>query len=470
MKKILSLSSKDFSTGIAPYKNDARFGLMFSANGYNPSLFGGDIAFTKAPVDISSTVVVDNIIQFTISTGSVVYAIGSSGHLYKIASLSTTPVVTDLKSVTPLTTPAAIFTFKTIVGNKDIVYYMNNSTRIGSLDPTDDSLNDTYITLATSSFSTRTPVFVAEDEVYFGTLNTISKLYDDGANAKPAQAEAILDFPKGEFVQALTSDDTYLIIANTLSTGVETKIYFWDYQNNYDSWVKPPYRIPDTIYSLETVNGITYGLGRRGLWQFTFSSYPTLIREDVSTSSADINQLGTLKDLLLITGTSGVVAGWGRVNNYFKTSLTKMISGITGTPITVNFTTLTTRGLISSPSKLYYVDYTTQKTASSDVITTSYVNLGDEFKIKKVSLVFADKLASGDSVAIRLRRTSGSTDGVDYQDMTTVSFTNNGAVNNALSETTNELEADFFSLELTISGTCVIKRIDVYGERINRTN
>lgn len=469
MKKLLSLTSKDFSTGIAPYKNDARFGLFYTAAGYNPSLFGGDIAFTKAPVRFGDTTVTDDITCFARTT-DVIYGIGNGGHFYKIGSLSTTPTVSDLKSGGALTSPAqSIFTFQTIKGAADYVYYFHNNTKIGQLKCSDDSFSDNKYTLTHGHAAGATPFMVIEDRVYFGCQNYIHMFSDNGTDADPVLTEDVLDLPKGESARSMSYDGEYLIIGATTSNS--TVIYFWDFKNNLDSWTKT-HKIPDYITSLKTINGITYAKGRRGLWAFTFSTYPTLIREDVKAGAASVytNDLGMLKDLVLIGDQASTLFAYGKINNNFRTSLLAISTGYTGSPIAMDFQSSLTRGFVSTSAKLYYVDYTTQKTASSDVITTSYINLGNKYNISRLEIVFADKLASGDSVAIRLRRTTGSTDGVDYQDYSTVSYANYGAVNNGTSFTTNQLSGDFISLELTISGTCVIKKIDIYGELSNRTS
>lgn len=467
MQKILSIKNKDFCTGLAPYKNDARFGLLYSANGYNPALKGGDIAFTKAPIDITGDVVKDQIMGFCETTGTL-FGIGSGGHLYKITDLGTTPVVYDIKSVTQLTTPTqTIWTFQTTTGAADYIYYIHNGNYIGQLNNAGAVLSDTKFTLTHGNFGGG--LLRIDDEVYFGCSNYIHKMYDNVGTADPSILEDVLDLPKGQAVSSISTDGNYLIISATYDN-TKTKIYFWDYKNNLDSWTYS-YDIPDTLYSLKTKAGLTYAIGKRGIWVFSYANYPILLREDLKSTSVFSNMLEGFKDLVLINGQNTSTYSYGKVNNSFNNSLNCLITGLNGYSRASNFSANLSRGFISTTnSKLFYVDYETQKTASSDTIITSYINLQNIYNISRVDIIFQDKMASGDAVGIRLRRTAGTTDGLDYQDFTSVSFAIQGAVSNAKSITTNSLVGDCISIELTISGTCVIKQIDIYGEPTERTN
>ena len=462
--KLLSLKNKDFSTGLAPYKNDARFGLFYSANGYNPALFGGDIAFTKAPVEITGSVIKDTITGFTETTG-VLWGIGNAGHLYKISDLGTTPTLYDAKSTTQLTNPAqSLFAFQTTTGAADYIYYFHDGNKIGQMNSSGSVISDTKFSLTHGNFGGG--YIKIDDEVYFGCANYVHKMYDNVGTADPSILEDVLDLPKGEGITSITHDGTYLIISATVEN--KTKVYFWDYKNNLVSW-SYTYKIPDLIYSTKTKNGITYGTGYRGIWAFAYNKYPTLLREDIK-STVGANLLEDFKDTVLINGQNTVLYSYGKVNNNFKTGLNCLVSGMTGYTRASNFSANLSRGFISTSNKLYYVDYETQKTASSDVIKTSYINMSSLYSIDRIDVIFENKLATGDSVAIKVRRTEGTTDGVDYQDYSTISFTNHGAVNNAKSVSTNKLIADCISLELTISGTCVIKQIDIYGTTTERQN
>jgi hypothetical protein len=468
MKKILSIKQKDFVSGISPYKNDSRFGLLYSANGYSPSLFGGGLAFTKAPVDIGGATVVDSIQGFADYTDTL-YAMGDGGNFYKITNLTAAaPTVVNLKSGGVLTNPAyGVASFSTIVGGAKI-YYFNNSTKIGQLAPSTDTFSDSKYSL-TYGHSGRAPTHVVNDRLFFGAQRFVSMLYDNGTDADPVLSENVFDIPKEESVQSISDDGTYLIVAGIKGSNVkaESTIYFWEWKDNIVTWTKK-YAIPDHIKCIQTISGITYGIGSRGLWAFTFSDYPILLREDISASGYHTNILNILKDQVIIGQTTSLFA-YGKPNQFFPASLLSLSTGYTGIILASNFNSQLTRGFVSTlDDKLYLVDYTTQKTASSDSVVTSYIDLGNKFSISRVDLVFVDELASGDSVAIVARGSAGTTEGKDFVNGSTISFTNNGSVKDAKSELSTVLLTDSLSLEFTISGTCVIKRIDIYGEPTNR--
>src|SRR3990167_8428709 len=90
-KPILTLTTKDFLTGIASSAHTERGGLFFKADGVTPVYDAGGTASTQngllqagpTPTDFTASVVVD--IPFASVSGvngAFLYMLGASGHLY----------------------------------------------------------------------------------------------------------------------------------------------------------------------------------------------------------------------------------------------------------------------------------------------------------------------------------------------------------------------------------------------------
>lgn len=461
----IKLEQKNFLNGLSYFRDNSDFGMLYNADGYNPAIYGGALAFSSTPVSINPEVITDQIQAFTPYINNL-YAIGTNGHFYKIETLNGTTTASDLRSVTPITSPQfGLETFDTLAGSYKIYYW--NGTQIGQLDPSSDTFDDDFITgLHVNDVHC---TFKRGTRVYFGDKNYVSYLSDNLSDANPVLVEDVVILPVEDSVRGLSHDGTYLVVATSeaAESKYETKLYFWNVDDNYTA-ASRIWTIPDRITSLKTIKGVSYALCTGGLWAFTFDTPPEKITNITTGVYGYFNTISEVGDAVF-TGNNTKISSYGKLSPEFNTSITNPINSFAGS-VTALYTQASNTRLFfgTAQSKLFYCDYKTQRNSVNDLIKTSYIDLGDYYKVYRVDVVFKNTLVAGDSIAIRARTTDGGIDGTDYTDMTTISYTSNGSVNQAISYTNTALLTDKISLELTFNGVPVIKNITIYGEPAER--
>jgi len=494
MKKILSLTSKDFLSGITEFPYTTSNGFWSLANNFNPFSRVGTIQPTTAVTSLSSGTIVD-LIQNFVPNASDLYGIGGGGHFYKIATFYTgTPVVTDLRSgtlicdsLTPTSLPAnglEIFRTKKGTGNK--LYYWSGSTTssgfIGEWDlsstyPT--GWNDKKFTITNPySESSIYPTLRINDEIFYGSKYVVSEIYDNSTSADPVHLENILDLPKDHTITSLETDGYYLIISAIIDNANESRIYFWDYKNELDSWTIS-YSIKDNINKLKNVGGVIYAVGNGGLYAFNSGTAPTKIRTDIKNSNnALYNIIEKYNDSLIVASTGGVKT-YGKVLPNLTTGVFNPLTTvakaiimppyITGNPSRLFFSSGTVSldylNLLATPTATEYREMTLQ---------SAVIDLGNSYKIGRVDVVFVTPLASGqnaDTQIILLGGYGGGTEGLDTITFQYPSYTNYGGVRKCKLtpvSTSGDMITDTVRLQVTTStggvGTNAIKRIDIYGE------
>jgi hypothetical protein len=138
MQKILSLGAKEFLTGIAPGSHYSNKGVWASASGLN--LFRRTAADKLLLQTTSAATQITGIDQEpmtglavpTSSTAGKLYVLGDDGGFFS-KNLQDDSAFTNLRSGTPITTPAnGMFLFKP-AGGSEKLYYMQ-VTQIGEWD------------------------------------------------------------------------------------------------------------------------------------------------------------------------------------------------------------------------------------------------------------------------------------------------------------------------------------------------
>ena len=280
-KPILSLSTRDFLSGIAPSAHSEKGGLWHVLQGVTPaydpggsgSVEPGLLQASPNETDLTGAVVVDEIFAGCVgyqSTTPYLYMLGDSGHLYR-NGLNTTP--TDLRSATPITNPAnGIFIYKPQGGTK-YLYYMQK-TQMGRWD-----MSGTYVNglggdgwteaLSTSWNSTAIhPTHKLFDVVYIANGSQIGSLRDDGA-ASVTITKDNLDLPDTLRAVALCDDGANLVVATTenieaTDNFAENRIFFWD---GYTSSWQREYKITDRfIWAVKNIGPIVYAFGQYGVY------------------------------------------------------------------------------------------------------------------------------------------------------------------------------------------------------------
>jgi len=469
MKKLLSLTSKDFEKGFSQASQITKGGFFYASSvRVNPFITEGNLRFSQEPTVIGSGVVA-GIPQNFAASGADMYCNDASGNIYKIASftISSTPTVTKPK--TGLTNTYGLEIFQTTNSSKYLYYWQK--TQIGRMLLSNGTFDDDWAAITAGYQSDVNPTLRIDDVIYFGSGNVISMIQDNGTDDTEL-VEAVLDLPKDFIITSLTTDGDYLIITASTAIGstlnfYESRVFFWDYKNRYDSWTRS-YTIQDPqIRGAETKNGLSYAVGQYGLYAFAFSKEPERIREDVKCLYGYCN-ISLIKDSISF-GYINEVITYGKLKpnsptaifRPFKTDVTitcletfssntyGIIGGYTG-----NNGFLLRQNMVSAPS-----DYNDASASSAEI------SLGNTYSIGRIDIIFDYPLTSGDlmdNVALY----SGSAT-CRFQN---ISYTINGAVNRAVTyPISGNLIADHLGIDFTlIKGRMLIRQIDIYGEEITR--
>jgi len=487
MPKLFSIKEDQIRSSISPSKHFTKNGIWSVADGINPLVdaFGdssnaGLLQTSSAPVDITSTVVVDNILasaaKITGDTTGSLYMLGSAGHFYDL-SLSSDTAPTDLRSGTPITTPAnGMAIFKPKNGTEYLYYWQY--TQIGRWDlagshPT--GWTDNYIassgSIGQSTYIQSTayhPTHVFGGDLYYGNKSSIGALLDDNAGGV-IHDSIVLEFPGDYVTLDLDDDGTYLVAAITKNITSrtlqsDTRIIFWDtYSPTWNrEWV-----IPD--YALSAIakfgNGFIAVCGR-GIWYFSFYSKPKKIR---SLSSSYVPPFGspqavdTLGDAIMWGGTANINS-YGKItpedDNVYRTPL----AGTTANSAITFLDTSTRLARVyagTAGNKLFY--YTTATGGGTGYSAkTVYIPLNGNYEVDRIDFLLGEPLSGSDVLTVQVQ---GDED-TAASDWATLSVANNEAVK--FVSTFGNFTTDQLKLILTFTaGNVKIKQIDVYGKRVS---
>jgi hypothetical protein len=463
MKKILSLTSKDFESGFSSGVEQVKLGLFTSGVRINPFITEGTLRWSQEPVEIGAGTVVGIPQSFAINGGDA-YCNDDGGNIYKIADVFGTPVVTKPKS--GLTANAyGLEVFQTKNSSKYLYYFQKAQIGRYNLDAT---YTDNWKAITAAYQSDVYPTFRLEDEIYFGSNYVVSKIADNGTDDTEL-VEDVLDLPKDYIITALSTDGEYLIITASKSIGStldynDTRVYFWDYKNRLPSWTRS-YPIQDPqIRGLKTVAGITYAIGQYGLYAFTFSQEPQRIREDVR-SSVGYSNISRIKDAISFGDSTNCIT-YGKLKPGSKTALFKPYTLPAAISCLDTFSSNSIGLFGTTGNKIYRQSLFSAPTDyNGSSIRTGKIDLGETYMIERVDIIFNGAITTNDSIAA-INIQSNSTTSTLQQ----VSFANFGAVSRVVTHPAagnNIIDAIQIAF-VSCFGIFAIRQIDIYGEQVNR--
>lgn len=480
MKKILSIGQKEITSGLAHGKYLQNTGMWATAQGMNHSIQAdnllGLIAGCSAPTEIVSASLTAGVVDVPVAATSRVtaastghaYILGASGHFYDLNT--STFSLSDLRSGTPITNPAnGIEIFRPSTGTEYLYYWQQG--QIGRWD-----LAGTYATGWTDNWVTGLnstsyhPTRTFLDAVFYGNLNYIGKIYDDGT-ATTAHNGTVLDLPKDYTVTCLADDGQFLVIGATKNKGdatlyAETRILFWD--TNSSSWQKE-YKLDDpSINAIGKQGNALFAITSRGVYSFNFATEPTMIRQLSTQEGVSYGYPEAVDNIseALIFGND--LTTYGKLHPTYKNGWAKPFFGLDqtgGNNNTVSMLFSNARFgylLVGQTTPTLWYFNTTTNGAPSKQWDTIYFDLGQTWRIQQLDFIIPNGLASGDAVSVSVTGTSGSTA------CTAVSYANHGAVYRVKTTPTQSVETDMLQLNLTMTGGVpAIARIDVWGTPVN---
>ena len=494
MKRVLTITSDDFYTGISAGAHVDRGGLFAEADGVNvfvdttaSSVNAGLLQTCSAPTDITSGIA-------GIPVASAVDAINSQ-LWYGTTSTADSTIATI--SLTTDATPVSEFTsirhlgtgmeiFQPSGGGTRHLYYFDvdaatiTQSRLRRIDI--DSGGPVQADVLTTlnfdqniqgTFVNR-PMIPFRDGLYFGHWNNVGSVRDDLAGGTIDTA-ADLDLPEDKLITALSEDGNFLVIGATSNFDLnrtfraDTRVYFWD--TNQSSWTRE-WAIPDShIISLRRVGDLIYAVCGTGLWGFNYQTRPFKIRRldssdlPSATTYAYANASDDNNNAVLFGGDLVGVSSYGEpmqgigVNNVLHTPYADPSTNESATLVVAD--ARFDRLFVGTGGPGLY-RYNINTGGSTGVTAdTVYIPLSEPTHIQRVEIITGEPLASGDSLNIDLQ----SDEDVAATDWGTMSFASHGAVQRVNLKNTKRKVENLKIIFNFNGGNVKIKRINVYGTR-----
>lgn len=481
-RPILTLSTRDFLTGIAPSAHTERGGLFFSADGVTPIYDPGGTASTQngllqagpAPTNIGGATVVDTIfaaISGNVTTGRTFF-LGNSGHFYQLLDNGT---LSDLRSGTPITNTANGIAMWGPAGGSRLLYYWQKG-QIGTWNlsgsyPTGWTDN-AYTGLSSVSYH---PVHEFNGNLYYGNVAKVGALLDAGS-AAVTHSTNVFDFSPNLACTAISDDGVFLVVAATENLeGVDVfannQIYFWDTFSS--SWSRN-YEIRDPfIYSLQRIGNLVYAFGQYGIYEVSFGGGVRKVLSRLigfGTTEDPVQGFGSSRAAVynqqaLLFATDTTVDTFGPLDPNVPSSYLKpfKVPAGVGTP-TLVFTLFEVGSVYvaTDGSKLYRYDFdgaTRETTVSAQTI---YFPFKEKTLVNRIDVIFGEPLASGDAFDIDTK-IDEDTSAVGFG---AASFTADGASRRKSMYPTAGVQVDEqLSLVLNWTGGAVkIKKVLVFGQ------
>lgn len=481
-KPLISITTKDFLTGIAPgaFLNEGQ--LFYKADGVTPLIEAGTSRSAKNGLLMAggqgtavSGSTAGNFISYTTtpigSSQNAAFFGTASNHILKLVLNSTVSnSITDIHTCSN-TLVQGLEVLATAGGNINLFYFQ--TAKIGLYDFS--SFNDTWASISTDYIHCTHRYF---DSILYGNGTKIGKIVNDGGTSFTNTASA-LKIPQSMMATDISDDGTYAVIAVTdnvscdTSTMADTRVLFWD---GYSVSWNFEFPIPDPfIYAVEKTPLGVFAFGVTGIWQLSIKGCKKVFSR--ATGLYSVNSDSSLLygrmaasyfgEALMWGGSSGsnnTVKSLGKLqsdapNAYlhpFLTTANKNITLVAGQVV---------KGYVlvadDSPALVAY-PFTSPTPQTGVSAQTVYFPVPAKASIKRIEVVFGGPLASGDSLAVSVYKDED-TASVSYGSAT---FANDGAIRRKqLIPTTPITVEDQFSLLITFTaGAPKIKTIHVYSD------
>ena len=493
MRKLLSLSSRQFLTGIAPNAHTETGGILFAADGITPLYDAGGTASVEngllqagpSPTDFTLLgTIADAVIagEGAVLTGTAyLLMMGNAGHFY-LKQVGSGDVI-DRAATNPITNPANGLCVWAPAGGTIKGYYWQK-TQIGTYNLTGNNhpaapdanwVDNAYTGLTSTS---NHPVHKFQGNVYYGNDAYVGALLDNGAGGV-THSTNVLDFPFRLKVTALSDDGTYLVVAVTENSAGNTtfannKVVFWDCYSS--QWTRE-FDIKDPfIWAMKKMGNTVYAFGQYGIYEVTFGGVRKILSRLIGFSTLTslasgygANRAIVYNDGALMFGTDTTIDTFGKLspdlqNAYFKHF--KLPASV-GTATFISAELDVGRVYVAtSGNKLYGYDFNATTRSTGVSAQTVYFPLGDKYKIERIDVIFGEPLVSGDSMNIQVK-SDEDTAALTVQNENTASYAQDGAIRRKEMAIKDFTVDEQLSLVINFTaGAPKIKRIVVWGDRI----
>lgn len=422
MKEIISFDAKALRTG----RSRGKFmpgGLWDNAIGLNPYLesdsYRGVVALSPDPVDKTGSVIVDIPTAYCKDErGSTydLYILGGSGHFYNVTAAE---VVTDLRSGTPIDTPANGMAIMQPRAASSPTLLFARQTRIGTWNLSgtySTGWNDTAYNPGTTT--AHRPMHRFLDRVYYGNKQYVGEFSDDGTSTIAHEAQA-LDIEGTETVTAIDDDGRYLVVGAshvvTESYGgmPRCRVLFWDAAARASSWAWE-ITIPNesSIRGMKREGNFIHVIGARAQYAVQFAGTFEVLQTFDSDETIPFDSTSY--------GHPQAIASWGQGVIFGKlgTALSKFLPntdrivynplrGFTGDISLIIPDFLQGKIHIGTRSSKFYSASVASAGASATPIVTRIVPLGGWYTLSRLDIDLPNGIAGSDVIQIQMQGKHG---------------------------------------------------------------
>ncbi len=469
--KLLTLTTEDFITGIAPTAYAKNRGIWHKAIGMdmfvNPtqgSVDSGILQTSPIPVEITGGAGGIPLSTTTRVTG----ANAGTTYIGTTAGISQIDVSGDNNATTTLTNTLmanGLELFQSAGATVENLYYWQ-TTQIGTWGDLNGTPVDTPAYITGLEDTPYHPTHKFYDRIYYGNKDRVGMLADDGAGGITSTTNA-LNFESNKLVTCITDDGNFVVIGLTENQGdnsiyAKTCVRFWD--GNASSWAGE-WNIPDVnIIALKRIGGFIYAICPRGIYVFNRATPPTKIKQINSTYSplfGYANAVGTLGQALLWgSGSNGTVNLYGSPVEGMTKAYHQPFTGAGIGSVTLLADSTRFMRLIVGTDQSQLFRYALDVGGGLFSAETVYIPLVDTYDIRRIDIMFAEPLSTGDEINIQLQADEDNV-ATDYG---TVSFAVSGAVKRK-SIFVTKTNVDNLKIIFNFTGGNVkVTQINVYGD------
>lgn len=482
-RPILTLSTKDFLTGLAPSAHTERGGLFHVMNGVTAAYDPGGSASVETGLlqavpdvsDISNGVVVDDIFAGTTgyeSTTPYLFMLGQGGHFYR-CGLNANP--TDLRSATPITNPAnGMFVYQPRGGTK-YLYYMQK-TQVGRYAMDGATFVDNHDTGWTST--ALHPVHRFLDVVYIANTSKLGTLRDNGAGGVTFSKND-LDIPDNMYISAICNDGFNVVIAATENINAtdnfsDTRIFFWD---GFSSSWQREYQISERfIWAIKNIGSTVYAFGQYGVYELGFNAVPRkILSRNIGFANASSfnlgygsNKVGLYNQNSIMFSAPATLDTIGRLAENLPYAYMRPALFTQGEATFIETQFQAGAVFVATENSFLFrinLASTSRQSGSTIHADTVYIPLNTQYNIKNVRLIFGEPLSSGDSIEIDLQSDNDTAEKV----WNTWSFATDGAIRQKMKPAALgvTMTTDNLMVKFRFTGGAVkVKKIEIYGDPI----
>ena len=522
MKKLISIDTKHFFTGITPGAYVDTGGIWSEAQGINvfrdlvnttqAGLLQASPDMTTLSASVDGTPMAQTSTNTNDGTGDAtkMYYITDEGFIGRLDATGVTPgAPTEVRaeeSQSALVWPGTgLETLQTANSGLSVFYFHNlsgsSATNLsaaigvyGDINSSNPAFTDAFATEYKAAVNglqqnvtLNRPTHKFRQKIYHGHDYRVGSISED-SSGNPVNTFEDLDLPKNQEVTALEDDGNFLVIGSSNNVAgdarafSDTNVWFWD-TSSVD--INRVWTIKDAyITGLRRVGNLIYALCPNGLWAFNYQTRPFKVyplgrngKDSVESQTNPDSKVWIANDAIgsinnaVVWGGNQTINTFGELLNGLRDTNTRHqpyadLSASTGA-MTMVATDANFDNVIVGTSGTSETGYFPINNSGGTGLTakTIYFPLGKQTVIQRIEVILGEPLASGDILNIDVQADEDESENTDGSTWGIISFAVHGAKKKIQINRVKTVEN--LKVLLTFAGGNVkIKAVNIYGHAV----